>query len=180
MKITRHLTLAFSLAVFANAQTPPDGSTAIVLPGPMYEEVKQYLTLTDGQLTALRQIQNEQGQANNAVYLQINQRQQSLNQLLQSGSQDSVQIGRLMVEINNLRKQVPVDAGPYRTRALAVLTEPQKAKLPALIEALKLNSPAWQAASLLLIDSPEPPVRILPASLEATGAEATVSGPQLR
>jgi hypothetical protein len=46
---------------------------------------------------------------------------------------------------------------------LAVLTPAQKTKLPALTEALQLQSTAWQAIELGMIDNPNvPDIRMLP------------------
>lgn len=124
--------------------------------------LRTYLTLTDSQMTSLQQVQTEKRKAESAIYTQINERQRQLNALLNQGSNDAATIGRLMVEINNLRKQLPLPSDQYRASALAVLTEAQKAKVPSLAEALKISSAASEAAYYSLIDSPAVNVRPMP------------------
>ena len=165
--LSRLLTVAglATAAAFAQATEPPalqnrTEPAVLVLP---YNEIKTYLALTDQQLAALQQIQTQRRQADQAVYNQINERQAKLNELLQANSTDALTIGRLMVEINGLRKQLPSNPETYRDSALKVLTQPQVAKLPALVEALRLNPAAWQATSLSLIEDPNGGgARILP------------------
>ena len=123
----------------------------LVLP---YNEIKTYLALTDQQLASLQQIQAQRQQADQAIYKQINERQTQLSELLRANSTDALTIGRLMVEINGLRKQIPSNPATYRESALKVLNQAQTAKLQALVEALRLSRPAWEATSLNLIDDP--------------------------
>lgn len=130
---------------------PAEPGIGLVSP---YAEIKTYLSLTDQQLTALQEVQRSRQQADEAIYKQINDKQVQLSQLLNANSTDALAIGRLMVEINNLRRQVPTNQGPYRENAVKVLTPPQVAKLPALVQALQLSRPAWEATSLNLIDDP--------------------------
>ena len=131
---------------------------------PQWTELQQYLSLTAAQLSTLESVYNSRMQAEQVVYQQMSEKQRQLNALLEQGSNDVTAIGRLMVDINNLRRQLPLNNGPYRTQALAVLTDAQKAKLPALTDALKLQTPGWQATALNLIDNPiSQDPRILPA-----------------
>lgn len=135
-------------------------------------QLKQYLNLSDAQMTGLQQVQTQRRQAESLFYQQINERQRQLNALLQAGSNDAASIGRLMVEINNLRRQLPLPTAQYRAAALAVLTDAQKAKLPALAEALRLQQPANEATWYDLIDRPAllPTPRPLPMPVTATSA----------
>jgi Spy/CpxP family protein refolding chaperone len=123
------------------------------LPTARYEDLKKHLALTDAQVNSLSTIANAKSQAQQALYTQINDKYTTLNNLLASGSSDSVRIGQLMIEINQLRKQT-VPAEPYRSQAMNLLTADQKTKLPILIQALQLQNAAWQASSLNLIDNP--------------------------
>lgn len=120
----------------------------------MYSELRQYLSLTDAQVNSLQQVQNNRREAEAAIYRQIAEKQRALYSLLQAGSNDALQIGQLTIEINTLRRRLPLSSEPYRTAALAALTDPQKTKLPALAEALRLVPAAHQAASVNLIDYP--------------------------
>jgi hypothetical protein len=144
-----------------------------------YTELKTYLNLSDAQVQSLRDVQTQRSNADQAIYRQISERQQALNSLLQANSTDITRIGQLMVDINRLQKQVPTSGEPYRSQALNVLNPDQKAKLPSLVTALQLQSPASQAAGLNLIDGPQ--YRILPAatgSISGVLLPAPVNGPE--
>lgn len=146
-----------------------------------YNELRTLLGLTDAQVQRLQELQTTRRNAEAVIYRQIQERQTSLNTLLSQGSTDAARIGTLMVEINNLRRQLPLSSEPYRRPALEVLTVDQRNKLPLLRDALVLQSPAYQAVSLNLIDPYRPPSlpRPLPADLpEGNIAEVpVVSGP---
>lgn len=146
-----------------------DNTGLLPRPQPQWDELRQHLVLSEAQVTTLEQVYRSRQDAEQAIYRQIAEKQNQLNALLQDGSNDAATIGRLMVEINTLRRQLPLDGEPYRTQALAVLNDVQKGKLAPLADALKLQSPAWQAVQLNLIDSPRTPdVRILPIPVSQT------------
>ena len=121
---------------------------------PAYAQLKAYLNLTDTQLQNLLSIQASRNNAQQAVYKQIADKQIQLNTLLSQGTTDAVTVGQLEIDINNLRKQLPLPNSSYRTQALAVLAPDQVAKLPALVNALQLQITASQANTLDLIDAP--------------------------
>ena len=123
------------------------GTTLALIPP--FGNLKFYLGLTDFQLEQLVQIMNEQNEALMENYRQIAQKEAELNNLLNSGSQDLHRIGRLTIDIHTMRTQPPTNN--YRERALAVLTPDQRAKLPALVQALITNPTAQQAVTLNLI-----------------------------
>src|SRR5215831_230039 len=123
---------------------------------PVYTQLKAFLNLTDAQVQSLIQIQTNRTAAQQAIYKQINDKQTQLNQLLSQGTSDVLTVGQLELDINNLRKQLPLPNSTFRTSALAVLTPDQTAKLPDLVRALQLQQPAWQAITLDLIDAPAP------------------------
>lgn len=135
---------------------PTEPGLGLVPPGQgRYAELKSWLNLTDAQLQQLEQIQAQRSREEQAIYDQITQKQTTLYGLLSNGSQDVAQIGQLMVDINTLQRKLPVSSGPYRTQALAVLNDEQKAKLPPLDQAIRLNSTAYQGVSLNLVNPPE-------------------------
>jgi Spy/CpxP family protein refolding chaperone len=149
------------------AMAQDSGNTSLsIMPYPMpvqaYQELKTYLTLTDTQVRALTDVFNRKMEADRVFYQQIGEKERALYELLNNNSNDALRIGQLMVEVNQLRKKAP-SVEPYRTDALNVLTADQKAKLPALVNAMKLQSTGWQAISLNLIDSPQGEPRIMPA-----------------
>lgn len=173
----------FAFALFATVILRGQESTMIAPPRvpEQWDQLKQYLVLTEAQVTTLGHIQTNRIQAEQVIYTQMSDKQRQINNLLEQGSNDAGTIGRLMVEINNLRKQLPLNSGPYRTQALAVLTDAQKAKLPVLAEALQLQTTAWQAVELNLVERPAPDYRILPAPVPAIGpSEAATSSAAAR
>jgi len=121
---------------------------------PVYAQLKAYLKLTDTQVQNLLSIQASRNNAQQAIYKQIADKQTQLNTLLSQGAADALTVGQLEIDINNLRKQLPLPNSSYRTQALAVLTPDQMAKLPGLFNALQLQTTAWQANTLDLIDAP--------------------------
>jgi Spy/CpxP family protein refolding chaperone len=170
MTTIRSLITAVCLAVPVLAQSPDSTSMLPVVPRE-FDAVRQYLVLTDAQMNQLREIQESRMRADQAIYEQIHQRQIQLNALLREGSNDAQTVGRLLVEINGLQRQLPGSGAPYRTRAVAVLTDAQKQKLATLVEALQLGRAAGEATALNLIESPrfgDP--RILPFPAEAVPA----------
>ena len=139
---------------------------------PVYAQLKAYLNLTDTQLQNLLSIQASRNNAQQAIYKQIADKQTQLNTLLSQGTTDALTVGQLEIDINNLRKQLPNSS--YRSQALAVLTPDQVAKLPSLVNALQLQTTAWQANALYLIDAPAlngPPP--LPAMMPPVGVGLT-------
>ena len=156
---------------------PLPGQIGIV-PMPMppqspFAQLKAYLNLADAQVQALQAIQVNRNNAQQAIYKQINEKQMQLNALLGQGTSDALAVGQLEIDINNLRKQLPLPNSSYRTQARAVLDPGQTAKLPGLISALQLQLPAWQAITLDLIDAPgptaPPPYAAPLTALELTG-----------
>jgi hypothetical protein len=161
----------FAAILAAGAILPAHAQSIGILPAPVparYAELKAYLVLTDAQLTALMQIQQQKADAERAFYAQISAKQQELNNLLNAGSRDANRVGQLMIDIQTLRKQLPLPSDSYRAQAQALLTQEQKNKLPALTSALQLATPAYQAVNINLVVAPAPSVqpRILPAVLE--------------
>ncbi len=140
----------------AAALMPAQDKEATILPYPYYNDVKQYLGLTDAQTQSLETILRNRNQAQQAIWSQTAEKNRQLYQLLESGTGSAAQIGQLMLDIRNLEKQIPALDAPYRTQALNVLTADQKTKLVKLDEALKLQPTASQAAMLLLLEYPSP------------------------
>jgi Spy/CpxP family protein refolding chaperone len=144
-----------SLFLATAALLPAQDAGLTILPAPYYNEAKQYLGLSDAQTQSLETIVRNKNQAQQNVWQQISEKNRALYQLLEAGTGSASQIGQLMLDIRNLEKQMPTLEAPYRTQALNVLTADQKSKLAKLDEALKLQSTASQAASLLLLEYPQ-------------------------
>lgn len=139
------------------------GATILPYPLPVADQLKTYLNLTDGQIAGLQQVQTRKQEAERKIYEEMQQKSQALNAMLEMNSTDAARIGQLMIEIQKLRKQLPVSGEPYRSQALAVLSADQRTKLPALVQAMQLQPAAYQAISFNLFDHPDSGPRILPA-----------------
>ncbi|MBI4910100.1 MAG: periplasmic heavy metal sensor [Acidobacteria bacterium] len=142
---------ALMLTMAVAAQTPPTPPT------PPVDLVKTYLTLTDQQITQLQQIRQAERTANQTIQQSMQQKQQQLNTLLTGGSTDAAAIGRLMIDIRNLRKQIETNHTTFHNQALNVLNATQKPKAQALEDAAKLAPTIHQAAALGLVLLPAPP-----------------------
>lgn len=134
---------------------------------PPYSEVARFLGLTPNQVQSLQQVQRRKAEAERAIYEQMQEKERALWQLLNENSSDASRIGTLMIEINQLRKKVPVGGEPYRGEALNILTPEQKAKLPTLTNALVTAPAGYEAVYLNLIDNPRE-VHIMPARAVST------------
>ncbi|MDX2149545.1 MAG: hypothetical protein SFV54_02345 [Bryobacteraceae bacterium] len=167
-------------SLLALAQDGPVTTPAIFPPPPdlvlPYKAVTDYLGLSAAQLDTLRRVQQQRREAEAAIYRQMSEKQRTIEELLRSNTMDALRVGQLTLEINALRRQLPLNDGPYREQALAALTEAQKQRLPGLVQALKLQQAGWEAVDLSIVENPnqdnDAPVRILryPASVEAGAA----------
>jgi Spy/CpxP family protein refolding chaperone len=86
----------------------------------------------------------------------LREKQVQIHNLLSTGTNDALQIGRLTIEVHELQKQTSIPEDQFRQRALAVLTAEQRVKLGQLENILKLTPAANQAVQLLLL-APLPP-----------------------
>jgi ABC-type transporter Mla subunit MlaD len=123
-------------------------------PDQAFDELKENLGMSTAQLDQLVEILREQNDALQETYRQISEKHRELQTLLESGSRDLNRIGQLTLDIHTLSTKPPNNS-QYRERALAVLSEEQKTKLGPLAQALQLNTPAYQAVTLNLLDAPQ-------------------------
>lgn len=148
--------LMSAFILFGQTRNSPSGILIYPPPAAAFEELKANLGLSAAQVEQLVQIYQEKSTADRDVWRQVAEKQTELNTLLANGSRDLNRIGQLTLEIHTLSNQPPPSNPQWRQRALAVLTAEQKTKLNALDQALKLNTPAYQAVTLNLIDPPPP------------------------
>src|SRR5262249_21334595 len=73
---------------------------------PPNSEIKAYLGLTDAQLTGLQAVRTQLNGALGSNHQQIRQKETDLNNLLSKGTTDAAAVGKLVIDINTLRKQV--------------------------------------------------------------------------
>jgi len=165
------LTLAATLA----AQT-----AGVFIPAPpavTVPELKQYLNLTDGQITSLQNIQQQQQQAVQQVSSQLQEKYTTLQNLLQAPNPNPNTIGQTMIDIQNLQKQLTPSTEPYHTQALAILTQAQTALLANLNTALQLQTPAYEAISVNLLIAPSSSIGIVTPVIKAA-TSAPLAGKQ--
>jgi hypothetical protein len=143
-----------SLLLATSILSPAQDKDISILPVPSYNEVKQYLGLSEAQTQSLESILRNRNQAQQSLWQQIAEKNRTLYQLLETSGASAAQVGQLMIDIKNLERQMPTLEAPYRAQALNVLTADQKTKLARLDEALKLQQTASQAAMLLLLEYP--------------------------
>ncbi len=171
-------TVASLLPIMLPGQIAPE--LLVPMPQPIYVQLKAYLNLTDTQVQNLLSIQASRNSAQQAIYKQIADKQMQLNALLSQGTADALAVGQLEIDINNLRRQLPLPNSSFRTQALAVLTPDQTAKLPSLVNALQLQTTASQAITLDLIDAPAavgPPLLPVMMPPVGTGMAAAAQSP---
>jgi len=126
-------------------------------PTPGTTEIKTYLGLSDSQVPSLQAIQKQAQTAVQNLQTQIRQKQSDLDSQLSKGTTDAAAVGKLLIDITSLRKQVDSTLAPYRAQAQAVLTTTdQKNKLKTLDDASKLQTEIREAVGLLLITPANP------------------------
>jgi Spy/CpxP family protein refolding chaperone len=144
--------LSLSLPLLAQ-QTPPTTTPRT----PPVDQVKTYLSLTDQQVQQLQQLITSERQANQTRQQEIQTKQTQLQQLLTANSNDAAALGRLLIDIQALRRQVETTHTNFQTQAVALLNDAQKTKLKALDDASKLAPTIGQAVSLNLLTPARPP-----------------------
>ncbi len=142
MRIRRLLILAAPAILMAQPQAPD------------VSDLKTFLGLTDTQVTQLRELRQQERQALRSVVQQVAEKHRALREALQAGSTDATALGRLLVDIQNLRRQIQTTDESFRSQALALLRADQKAKLAQLEAAAKLAPAIRQATALNLLAPP--------------------------
>ncbi len=116
--------------------------------------LQEHLSLTEDQVARLHQVQRDRLQQMRPAVRQIAEQQHALDQELQSATPDPATVGRLTLEIRELRQRTPMSRDVLRQQALSILTPDQQARLDTLNEAMKLQPAAAQAMALNLIEGP--------------------------
>lgn len=148
--------LAWAVAGFA--QGPAGPGFPLGPPQPGTDLVKAFLTLTDSQIQGLQQLRTQTGDALQSIHQEIQQKQTTLQEQLSKGSTDAAALGKLLLDIEALRKRVTQTEETLHNQALGTLTAAQKAKLMTLEDAVKLQPVIGQAAGLQLLTPPQLPM----------------------
>jgi Spy/CpxP family protein refolding chaperone len=112
---------------------------------------QSFLSLTDSQLQALKQLRQQHRQATAPIMQQMRQKQQSLD--TQMSSSNAAGVGQLMLEMKALRDNMTAAQATYRNSALGLLTADQKTKLQQLEQAAALRQAIGEAAGLGLLSA---------------------------
>ena len=125
-------------------------------PGPpSIDALKTYLNLTDSQVQALQQMQQQERQTNRATVQKMRQSQANLDDLMQKGSADAATAGKLLLEIQDLQASLSKTRGTFSAQAANTLTADQKVKLKTLQDAVALMPAIHQAAGFGLLALPQ-------------------------
>jgi hypothetical protein len=118
------LALILAIAVPVAAQMPPPPG------GPPPELVlKEVLGLSEGQLSALRDLERARADAAAPIQRQVEAQQQALSAALSAPLPDPGAVGALVISIASLQKQFAQVQGGFRDGFLALLTDEQKSRV---------------------------------------------------
>jgi len=101
-------------------------------------QVQQYLQLTDAQLQTILANNGEYNQLAMTKRTRISQLQTEVAAQTAGEVLDPMSLGTRYVEIETICRELKNEAGTYQQKNAAILTDPQKVKLQALQEAIKL------------------------------------------
>lgn len=122
---------------------------------PPMDELKTYLGLNDTQLEQIRQTRQSFRESMRPLVQEMAAKQRTLRDQIAQGSPDAAAAGKLLVEIDALRKQIRAKHESAQSETAAVLTADQRAKLKALEDAAKLAPMIRQARGAGLLAPPE-------------------------
>ena len=149
--------LGLTAAVLLAQPTPRPGAGA----APGVAAVKTYLGLSDQQVQQLVELRREEQQLLQPIRERIREKAQALRAARQAATPDPTTVGQLMLDLQNLRKEVTAINEGYHAKALAMLDSAQKEKLDDLVAAARRaerGRPIVRGATLLnLLSAPETP-----------------------
>ncbi len=91
--------------------------------------LKDVLQLTDAQITALQQLEQTRQQAVEPLMKQIGTSQQALQAALQAPAPDAAEVGKLVVTIDALQRQIAQHQQDFAGSFLAMLTDAQRSQV---------------------------------------------------
>lgn len=142
------LPIAAAAIAFAQPQPPANGPAA-----PSFDNLKSYLGLSDNTIQTIQQAIQKAGAANQTIVQQIADKHKALDDLLSKGTTDAAAVGKIVLDIEALRKQLNLQNEALTTTVVSFLTADQKTKLKALDDAAKLR-PAIEEATMLHLLTP--------------------------
>ena len=137
---------------FAGSGGPHDRGAG----GAQIEALKSYLGLSDTQVASLRQARTDAVEQAKPNLKDGAQKARDLRAEMNKANPDPNTVGRLMTKMKQMREQGRSAQTQVREKSLAVLSEPQKAKLKALDEAAALQDTVREARMSGLLSGAEP------------------------
>ena len=141
----------FALATNVAAQDGPRPNPPQP-PGPGTAALRQYLNLSGGQLdrmiSARQQAQRQAEEKSRGIEAQARETHMALQALLERPASDPAAIGKAMLELRAVEKQMSELHESVRAAALAILTSEQRAKFRAIEDAALLPAATREAAAL--------------------------------
>ncbi len=125
------------------------------LGGPALDDIKTYLSLTDAQIQSMQQVRQRAYENLRTTFDQMRAKHTALRDMLDKGATDAAAVGKLVLDMDALRKQVQQAQASVRTQVMAQLTPAQVTRLKALEDAAKLQPEIRGAQALGLIAPPE-------------------------
>ena len=118
------------------------------------DALKTYLSLTDAQVTQIRDAVKAGHETNKPVAEQMRTKARALRDTMQAGSNDANAVGKQMIELRELRKQMQANRAKVSEQAVSFLSAEQKAKLQTLKDSAELRREARAAMALGLLPPP--------------------------
>jgi len=146
------------LAAVQPRQPPRPNGPAMPMQPPDFSALKTYLNLSDVQLQKLmlarEQAATQADEKVKSLMPQIRDQRIALQGLLDTGTNDPAAVGKMMLELHALEKQVQQAGEAARNSQLSVLTAEQRTKFKAIEEAAALPTATRDAMRLGLVPSP--------------------------
>ena len=149
--MTKRITLLTAALAASLLAQPPAGGPGPRHMRPNHDQIKAHLNLSDSQVQALEQIQQQQMDAVRPLMQQIGEKHRALNDLMQKGGADPTAVGKLVIEIDAIQKSISQKQSSSADQARNSLTADQKAKLKALDDTRKAMPAIDQATALNLL-----------------------------
>ena len=131
---------------------------------PDYRALRDYLSLSDSQIRRMEQAREkarmDAAEKEKTLRPQIQEKRLALEDLLDTANPDATAVGRAMIEIRGLERQIRQAHEAVSTAELNVLTAEQRTKFKAIQDAANLPEAARQAQRIGLVPAPpQPPMR---------------------
>jgi Spy/CpxP family protein refolding chaperone len=120
-----------------------------------FSALKSYLNLTDAQIRQMQQAREKAAkdadEKERTVRPQIQEKRSALADLLEKDAADPTAVGRMMLDIRGLERQIRAAHEAVRTAEVNVMNPEQKAKFRAIQDAANLPAATLEAQRLGLV-----------------------------